>query len=159
MRRGNCCEDFEQECLDEIGKEDCKLCRNCFDKKCNICRSNADLKDGICTCKVGFTYNVEEDICVNNDRSKPSVNEEADDDKEEYTNPSNNDATNVGNLPSIHNNKRVGSDIKSLSGIGAGKPGLKYRKSGKTGQVNVDGIVEADDVDEVNGSDKSKIVT
>jgi len=70
MRRGNCCDDFEKECRNEIEKENCKLCEDCVDGKCKKCKKNSSFdfnfkensKD--CKCKENFEYDIEEDICV-----------------------------------------------------------------------------------------------
>ena len=67
MRRGNCCDDFEKECREEIEKEKCKLCENCVDGKCKKCKENSfDFKGNSmdCECKEKFEYDIEEDICI-----------------------------------------------------------------------------------------------
>ena len=65
MRRGNCCDDFEKECRDELQKEDCKLCNVCINGSCLKCKENAFLNsDNNCLCESGYSYDIEEDICL-----------------------------------------------------------------------------------------------
>lgn len=64
LRRGNCCDNFEKECLEEISQEKCgKLCDKCVNGKCESCKAHSELKDGKCSCETKFKYNIEEDIC------------------------------------------------------------------------------------------------
>ncbi len=68
LRRGNCCDDFEKECKNEIEKEVCKLCDVCSFGKCVKCKENSLLRgfgdNNECGCENGFYYDVEEDICL-----------------------------------------------------------------------------------------------
>lgn len=69
LRIGNCCDDFEKECQEEVKKEDCKLCDVCEFGKCSKCKSNSFLKiqsPNECECEKGFYYDNEEDICLPN---------------------------------------------------------------------------------------------
>ena len=66
LRRGNCCDNFEKECGEEMRKEKCsKLCENCNKGKCELCKNNSEKKiNGACMCMKDYKYDVEEDICV-----------------------------------------------------------------------------------------------
>jgi len=67
LRRGNCCDDFEKECKDEIEKEICKLCDDCAFGKCLKCKNNSYenlYKSSECLCQRDFYYDIEEDICL-----------------------------------------------------------------------------------------------
>jgi len=67
LRRGNCCDDFERHCKDEIEKEICKLCEGCSFGKCLKCKENSQLislGSNECRCQSGFYYDIEEDICL-----------------------------------------------------------------------------------------------
>ena len=67
LRRGNCCDDFEMECKDEIEKENCKICDECVFGKCMQCKEKSFLNsknNSECLCKEGFSYDIEEDICL-----------------------------------------------------------------------------------------------
>lgn len=68
LRRGNCCDDFEKECKQELKKEDCKLCQEfSYTGECLKCKQNSSLSSshpGQCLCAKGFLYNIEEDICM-----------------------------------------------------------------------------------------------
>jgi len=65
MRRGNCCDDFEKECSEELQKEGCKLCQICLNGSCIKCKELAILSNnGICKCDRGFFYDFEEDVCI-----------------------------------------------------------------------------------------------
>jgi hypothetical protein len=73
MRRGNCCDDFEKECGEELQKEGCKLCQICVNGSCIKCKEQSILSNnGICKCENGFFYDFEEDVCIktnlNNER-------------------------------------------------------------------------------------------
>ncbi len=68
LRRGNCCDDFEKECKEEIEKELCKLCDDCSLGKCSKCKKNSFLnneKRNECLCEKGYFYDIQEDICLN----------------------------------------------------------------------------------------------
>jgi hypothetical protein len=70
MRKGNCCDDFEKECRNEIEKENCKLCEICDNGKCNKCKNNSfkfkeNYKD--CECNDDFKYDIENDVCISLD--------------------------------------------------------------------------------------------
>lgn len=66
LRRGNCCDNFEKECVEEMNKEKCsKLCDNCVNGKCEKCKNNSKMDNNTeCQCHTNFNYNIEEDICV-----------------------------------------------------------------------------------------------
>jgi len=68
MRRGNCCDDFEKECNEELQKESCKLCSICLNGSCLKCKEHSNLSsEGTCSCKDGYSYEIEEDVCINNE--------------------------------------------------------------------------------------------
>ena len=66
LRRGNCCDNFEKECSDEMKKEKCnKLCENCVDGKCEKCKVNSKFTHKKeCECENKYNYDLEEDICI-----------------------------------------------------------------------------------------------
>jgi hypothetical protein len=72
LRRGNCCDNFEKECRDELQKEKCKLCEDCFGEVCNKCKSNSTLDENKseCKCKEGYQYDLEEDVCHKNSENE-----------------------------------------------------------------------------------------
>ena len=59
LKDGNCCDDFEKECPDEIKTEKCKACVECIQGKCARCDENAQLVSSDCICKTGFYYDLE----------------------------------------------------------------------------------------------------
>jgi hypothetical protein len=70
LRQGNCCDDFEKECKDELLKENCKLCQNCVDGRCARCKKNSEpnnLDEGLCQCKKGYDYDLRSDQCLKKD--------------------------------------------------------------------------------------------
>lgn len=68
LRRGNCCDNFEKECREELQKEKCKLCEDCIDGVCNKCKSKSYLGENKneCKCEDGYMYDLEEDLCHKN---------------------------------------------------------------------------------------------
>lgn len=67
MRRGICCRDFLDFCLEEIPKEVCASCKVCDSKtgRCSKCSDDSMLTDkGICICEKDFVYSHKRDKCV-----------------------------------------------------------------------------------------------
>jgi hypothetical protein len=65
LKDGNCCDDFESECVAELKKEKCKACADCHEGKCLKCSDNSSLKHGDCNCFKGFYYDIHHDKCLN----------------------------------------------------------------------------------------------
>ncbi len=72
LRRGNCCDNFEKECNEEMKKEKCStLCDKCVDGKCLECKPHSILNGkNKCKCMKNYNYILEEDICVSNKMNK-----------------------------------------------------------------------------------------
>ena len=65
MRKGDCCDDFEKFCTEEIHKENCILCNDCNKSgNCLKCKENCISNNQKCQCIEGYTYDLEDDECV-----------------------------------------------------------------------------------------------
>jgi hypothetical protein len=65
LRKGDCCDDFEQECKSELNKENCNLCSKCHQGTCKICKEYSTLhnQSNYCKCNAGYLYDPKTDTC------------------------------------------------------------------------------------------------
>jgi hypothetical protein len=119
LKDGNCCDDFESECIEELKKEKCKTCENCHEGKCLKCLENSELHQGDCNCRKGFYYDIEKDRCLDINLKTQKSNQE----KLQIKNPSQNNNSILSKMlaDSFHSPNKEDSFKQSLQ-----MPGLGY---------------------------------
>ena len=92
LRQGDCCDDFEKECKDELLKENCKLCKKCVDGRCARCKVNSEPlvnDEGVCSCKIGYEYDALSDECVKKEKEDINCNDNQEMNENQFNQQSN----------------------------------------------------------------------